>query len=1011
MATTPGQTGGKAATAITDATRSLSATIESLNKTLRTLNVNFDAVNDTADEVEKANKKHHKNLERMQKLNVASAESLRKLVQQQQEATALLQKNHKMDESAYKAHLEQISARTKQIREQTKQVGENTRELIDDHQQNLKLARENREEERKLALNSKRTLNDLASGVTSANSAFNSISGELGRVQTLLADRIKAADAAVAEKSTGELDVINSEIEELSEQFAKLSDKSVEVAAEYERTSTLLRERMTGSIDSVVAAQVEAAIAANTDHDLRISMMDAMVDANSSWLSQQTEAATRQQQLDAVAEQNDIQLFLNQRKLSKTMNELTAQITESSFALEELQAQYEEAKQTNNIEEVEMLGAAIVATTRQVHQHREKLAAAQGEHINTTAVLDTRMNLLGRVTEFLGSKLKDLATGALIGKAAFDMYTDLQWQSTHGVASSVSELFVNYMDAAMSGISSRVYQEVLAASRTSQLTSQSQKVFRDALESSTDQMFQFTMNRDEAARIAGDMYEAMSKSGISADKAKQGFDSLVPVMGRFSRATGRSIQEIAKMTAALYEDNDFRLGMIGLQDHEKQQRVQAILQSEEQLMVNGYTLEQAREMSRAAARRDLNSTLGGRVKTAATLDQMMAMISSMDPAQAGKWTARREEMAGIRTQLQDKTLPDEERRRLQGEIKRLEQLTTTELQSAATEGSQRYENVDAGMARNYESIRDRLKSEIETSGDQALINTGKKRSAAGAAEVAEGSEGAGSGWFGSMISKMQSIYAAGTSSPVVFIASVITALVSSKVLSGFASKLPGLGGGGKLGKLGDLLDVGKSKAGGVLSWLTEAAKNPTVRGAVGKGALGAAVGVVGSMASGYVADQGHTKTAAGLDVLTSAGSGAAMGAMIGTAVPIIGNAVGAVVGGLAGGAYGLYDNWGRLTGDSGGSKPSDIVSKSGAPSPSAVLDAPSSGSQVKAEQQEVYFKTMADQLTKLVVAQNQLLPDQLKLIKKQLEQLEGSVDTALSKLGSKFPPFTTPAVG
>jgi hypothetical protein len=69
-------------------------------------------------------------------------------------------------------------------------------------------------------------------------------------------------------------------------------------------------------------------------------------------------------------------------------------------------------------------------------------------------------------------------------------------------------------------------------------------------------------------------------------------------------------------------------------------------------------------------------------------------------------------------------------------------------------------------------------------------------------------------------------------------------------------------------------------------------------------------GILGGFALDYAADKaresGNEKTAAGLGVGSAALTGAGMGAFLGP--------MGALVGGLAGGAYGLYQNWGGLTG-------------------------------------------------------------------------------------------------
>ena len=97
-------------------------------------------------------------------------------------------------------------------------------------------------------------------------------------------------------------------------------------------------------------------------------------------------------------------------------------------------------------------------------------------------------------------------------------------------------------------------------------------------------------------------------------------------------------------------------------------------------------------------------------------------------------------------------------------------------------------------------------------------------------------------------------------------------------------------GGGKASKLGKLANAAKGGVGGL------------------------AGGLVLDYAADKARESGNEKTAAGLDIGSSALSGAGMGAMMGSIVPGVGTVIGGAVGGLVGGAYGAYQNWGGLTG-------------------------------------------------------------------------------------------------
>ena len=87
---------------------------------------------------------------------------------------------------------------------------------------------------------------------------------------------------------------------------------------------------------------------------------------------------------------------------------------------------------------------------------------------------------------------------------------------------------------------------------------------------------------------------------------------------------------------------------------------------------------------------------------------------------------------------------------------------------------------------------------------------------------------------------------------------------------------------------------------------------------VGRGLAGGLGSLLGGLALDYgsekAAEAGHTRTAAGLSVGSSALTYAGAGAMLGSAVPVLGTAAGGIIGGLLGTGIGLYQNWDRLTG-------------------------------------------------------------------------------------------------
>jgi hypothetical protein len=116
-----------------------------------------------------------------------------------------------------------------------------------------------------------------------------------------------------------------------------------------------------------------------------------------------------------------------------------------------------------------------------------------------------------------------------------------------------------------------------------------------------------------------------------------------------------------------------------------------------------------------------------------------------------------------------------------------------------------------------------------------------------------------------------------------------------------AGQIPTGGGGGAGGS-----GLGSKLAGGLKGG---------VGGIVGGLALGAA--------SDYAANKGMEKTGAGLDIASQAATFAGTGALLGSIVPGVGTAIGGGLGAVAGGAYGLYQNFGKLFGESGQKKAAD----------------------------------------------------------------------------------------
>ena len=192
-----------------------------------------------------------------------------------------------------------------------------------------------------------------------------------------------------------------------------------------------------------------------------------------------------------------------------------------------------------------------------------------------------------------------------------------------------------------------------------------------------------------------------------------------------------------------------------------------------------------------------------------------------------------------------------------------------------------------------------------------------------------------------------------------------------------AGQIP-TGGGGGAGGLGGS-GIGK----GIGSRLAGSVKGG-VGGLVGGLALGAA--------ADYAASNGMEKTGAGLDIAGQAATFAGTGAMLGSIVPGVGTAIGAGLGAAAGGAYGLYQNWGKLFGESGQKKAADGLMVN---TPTSIL-AGEAGPEIVAPTR--HFENLQNELQTL----NKQTAEMLRYIKETSESARNNVEATKNLAGDLF---------
>lgn len=192
-----------------------------------------------------------------------------------------------------------------------------------------------------------------------------------------------------------------------------------------------------------------------------------------------------------------------------------------------------------------------------------------------------------------------------------------------------------------------------------------------------------------------------------------------------------------------------------------------------------------------------------------------------------------------------------------------------------------------------------------------------------------------------------------------------------------AGQIPtgGSGGAGGLGGSG----IGKGLGGKLAG---------SVKGGVG--------GLVGGLALGaaadYAASNGMEKTGAGLDIASQAATFAGTGAMLGSIVPGLGTAIGGGLGAVAGGAYGLYQNWGKLFGESGQKKAADGLMVN---TPTSIL-AGEAGPEIIAPTR--HFENLQNELQTL----NKQTAEMLRYIKETSESARNNVEATKNLAGDLF---------
>lgn len=644
----------------------------------------------------------------------------------------------------------------------------------------------------------------------------------------------------------------------------------------------------------------------------------------------------------------------------------------------------------------------------------------------------------------LAQRTKQLIAGFSLGKAVGTLYGDMGTQRSTGGSNAIlqgteltSSILGNYMTAVVNGVDTKVMMELRQTTRAAELSAGSQAKFDSALFDGIESLKGITENATEALQLKAGIMSAVQEVGISAQVSGEMVNGLTEQFGKLSRLTGQSAASIAKMTEGIIKDTDQRAIMLSMGEQQKAQYLLEQVQRVAQYKMAGYSLEQAQELikiqaaernkksidkykshySALQAREILVGQLGqhgaeGRQR-ATSVSDTNAKIKQLDAqAAANKWTADSEEGRKYKA----------ERAMLEGKIAEHVEFLKGRNQAAS------------GTMGGNEPITDWLSETLKAnSPNYNVVNTGAKNDAQTAAKAGEANANKNS-TMTAMVSTIVDRVSSLAGSPLFQGGVALLVAGSTLKFHYLATKymLSKLGGGaGIWDSIKDSTRRGKTRMGRkskvAIGRLGQTmASSGSMLGRAGS-AIGSGLGRVGGLAAsglgavkslalpalaaaatGYLfsrvaesqEQKGNTKTAASLDVASSALKGAGMGSSIGLVFPPAA-IPGAAIGGLVGAGMGMYDNWGKLFSSKSTTGPSSALLNK--PTPTAVVDVQSE--QAKKEALDPTKTTTSATVENLLVQIAKLIellttkPDDRPFTKELLEEYKRNGSNARINAG------------
>lgn len=653
-------------------------------------------------------------------------------------------------------------------------------------------------------------------------------------------------------------------------------------------------------------------------------------------LRQQTgQAASAVNDLSKASKNTNAQLSKT-AELQKKVAESIKKETELRDELNELTERANKLQAEGNHETEEY--HAILARIRDTSG---KVDAASKDSAKSLHALNTHQLSMGKTAKIADAAL--VLFGSTLSKSIDQLKA--QYQATGGVVEGSGNLFTNMMEqqwqALARGMTGAEFQKIISSQRqTVNAMGGTEQALKD-LDPAINRFRILTGDNAKALELAAASAHDFASKGIRPTSAA--INAYTNDMTKLTKLTGMSTDQARDYYDNIAQESD----SIHLLRAAREDERGAILQSQralvQQSIAAGMSAEQAKEAAKMLNKMVAAKPLD-RLKQAAKIRALGAAMGV-----AGSEEAAQAIIAGPRATAEQKQQLQQFNQTMTNAVDKMTgQGLGSEIFATALTDKMGLEEQYGRNSPFSTTLGDTMKPTAEALNKLSDVSTHKM------GEVVD---------ILTRIQGMMSVLTAGAFLPVAIGAGIIgiapkLASILGSVLGGGLGGLGGLkgaeaaaGAAGTAGRMGKLLAVGKN--------------------IIGKGGLGAVASMAGEYGGGALEEAGYTKTGAGVKVLGSAGTGAALGSMLGP--------IGTLLGGALGAGYGLYQNWDALTGTAPANKKAPANAPEAGMGAEAALATTSDGITKQLEQ----MKTSNDLLQQIADMSNK----QIDLAEKQLVAL------------------------